>query len=88
MRKQFLDRGISINELSGKTQSLMCRRDNHGRVYVETPNIKTKEYYNLMGVQIPSMVRVDQFKNKMLGMAKMQLYIWRHLRLTHQCFVK
>jgi|LFRM01.1.fsa_nt_gb hypothetical protein len=71
MRKQFLDSGISINEISGKTQSLMCRRDNHGRVYVETPNKKTKEYYNLMDVQIPSMVRVDQFKNKILGMTKM-----------------
>lgn len=41
MRKQFLDSG-SINEISGKTQSLMCRRDNHGLVYVETPNIKQK----------------------------------------------
>ena len=49
----------------------MCRRDKHGRVYVETPNKKTKEYYELMGVQIPSMVRVDQFKNKVLGIAKM-----------------
>ena len=66
-----MDSGISINELSGKTQSLMCSRDNHSRVYVETPNKKTKEYYNLIGVQIPSMVRVDQFKNKVLGMAEM-----------------
>lgn len=71
MRKKFLDSGISLNEISGKTQSLMCHRDNNGRVHIETPNKKTKEYYELMGISVPSMVRIDQFKNELLGRTKM-----------------
>lgn len=50
LRKKFLNTGISMNEIAGKTQSLMCQRDSSGRVNVETPNKKTKEYYNLLDV--------------------------------------
>jgi len=71
LRKKFLPRGISINEISGRIQSLMCHRDNNGRVSVETPNKKTKEYYKLIGIEIPSMVRVEQFKRKVLGISEM-----------------
>lgn len=71
MRKMFLGSGISFSEISGKIQSLMCHRDNRGRVHVETPNKKTNEYYKLMGVSVPSMIRVDQFKKEVLGTSKM-----------------
>jgi len=71
LRKKFLARGISINEISGRTQSLMCHRDNNGRVRVETPNKKTMEYYKLIGIGIPSMVRVNEFKRKVLRISKM-----------------
>lgn len=68
LRKKFLNKGISINEISGRIQSLMCHRDNHGRVRVETPNKKTKEYYKLINIEIPSMVRIDQFKQQVLDL--------------------
>lgn len=66
LRKEYIPSGISINEIAGKTQSLMCNKDRNGLVNVETPNKKTKEYYNLLGVEIPSNVRIDAFKHKVL----------------------
>ena len=66
LRKEYIPTGISINEIAGKTQSLMCNTDHNGIVNVETPNKKTKEYYNILGVEIPSNVRISVFKHKVL----------------------
>ena len=66
LQRQYIDKALSMNKISGKTQSLMCHRDSQGRVSVETPNKKTKEYYNLLGVQVPASVKVDQFRSKVL----------------------
>jgi len=66
LRKKYVPSGISINEIAGKTQSLMCNRNQNGLVNVETPNKKTKEYYKLIGVDIPSNVKIDAFKHKVL----------------------
>lgn len=67
LRRQMDNSGISTSELYGKTQSLMCFRNNSGMVTVETPSRQVKEYYKLIGVSIPAHVKVDQFKKDILG---------------------
>jgi transposase len=66
LRKEIDSTGISTTELSGKTQSLMCFRDNNGCVTVETPNKLTREYYGLLGLSIPSQVKINEFKTEVL----------------------
>jgi hypothetical protein len=66
LRKAVAASGISISELVGKTQSLMCNRDRHGLVNVQTPNKKTREYYKLMGLNVPAHVKIDDFKREIL----------------------
>ena len=68
LRKEYVPSGISINEIAGKTQSLMCSRGKNGLVHVETPNKKTKEYYKILGIEVPSNVRIDSFKAKVLSL--------------------
>ncbi len=38
MRKALDDSGLSVSEVTGKTQSLMCFRNKHGEILIETPN--------------------------------------------------
>jgi hypothetical protein len=66
LRKEIASSGISISELAGKTQSLMCSRDRHGLVSVQTPNKKAREYYKLLGMDVPAHVKIDNFKRKIL----------------------
>lgn len=68
LREAFVSNGISINEIAGKTQSLMCSRGKNDLVHVETPNKKTKEYYNILGVEVPSNVRIGTFKTEVLSL--------------------
>jgi hypothetical protein len=44
----------------------MCNRDRHGLVSVQTPNKKTREYYKLLGMDVPAHVKVDDFKREIL----------------------
>ena len=69
LRKEYVPSGISINEIAGRTQSQMCNRNRNGIVKVETANKKTKEYYKMIGIEIPSNVRIDTFKHKVLRLA-------------------
>lgn len=62
IRKRIGKSGISASYLFGKTQSLMCFRDQNHNVIVETPNKKTKEYYKYCGIKIPSSINTDQYK--------------------------
>ena len=71
LRKTYVPSGISINEIAGKTQSLMCNRTKTELVNVETPNKKVKEYYGILGVDIPSNVRINSFKTKVLKLKNM-----------------
>ena len=32
--------GLSVSKVTGKTQSLMCFRNKHGEILIETPNKK------------------------------------------------
>ena len=68
LRKEYVPNGISTNEIAGKTQSLICSGGKNGLVHVETPNKKTKEYYGILGVEVPSNVRIGSFKAKVLGL--------------------
>ena len=68
LRKKMDNSGISTSELYGKTQSLMCFRNNSGMVTVETPAKQVKTYYNLLGMEVPSHVEVEHFQKDVLGL--------------------
>jgi hypothetical protein len=68
LRKQIGSSGISTTELAGKVQSLMCFRDSKGNVTVETPNKQTREYYGMLGISVPSRVKIDEFRRDVLGL--------------------
>lgn len=42
MRKALDESGLSVSEVTGKTQSLMCFRNKHGEILIETPNKKSQ----------------------------------------------
>ena len=48
MRKQLMGKGVSVSELLGKCQSLMCFKDRNNYVTVETPNKQVKEYSDFL----------------------------------------
>ena len=53
--------GLSASELYGKSQSLMCLRNERGIVTVETPCKQVKEYYKLLGLEVPAHVNIESF---------------------------
>lgn len=68
LRKTMDNSGISTSELYGKTQSLMCFRNNSGMVTVETPSRQVKDYYRMIGVEVPAHVDVKDFRGDALGL--------------------
>lgn len=48
-------------EIIGKCQVLMCYRNRHGIVTVETPSKQMKEYYRLLGIDVPAHVDLNKF---------------------------
>lgn len=68
LRKQMDDSGIATSELYGKTQSLMCFRNNNGMVTVETPSRQVKDYYKMIGIDVPAHVEVKQFRRDVLDL--------------------
>lgn len=66
LRKKMGGSGLSASELYGKSQSLMCFRNNKGMVTVETPCKQVKECYKLLGLEVPAHVNVESFKKKNL----------------------
>lgn len=66
MRKALDDSGLSVSEITGRTQSLMCFRNKHGEILVETPNKKVKAYYKLLGETIPASLKISDFRKKVL----------------------
>ena len=67
MRKALDDSGLSAPEITGRTQSLMCMRNKHGEILVETPNKKVKAYYQLLGETIPGSLKISDFRKKVLA---------------------
>lgn len=66
MRKALDDSGLSISEITGRTQSLMCFRNKHGEILIETPNKKVKAYYKLLGETVPASLKISEFRKKIL----------------------
>lgn len=68
MRKELnLNDRLSIPDLIGSTQSLMCFKDNDNKVYIEYPNKKTKEYYKvLLNASIPSSIDINTYLKETL----------------------
>lgn len=66
IRKALDESGLSVSEVTGKTQSLMCFRNRHGEILVETPNKKVKSYYKLLGEAVPASLKIKDFRQKIL----------------------
>ena len=66
MRKALDDSGLSVSEITGRTQSLMCFHNKHGEILIETPNKKVKAYYKLLGEAIPASLKISDFRKKVL----------------------
>lgn len=67
IRKALDDSGLSVSEIIGRTQSLMCFRNKHGEILVETPNKKVKAYYKLMGETVPASLKISDFRKRVLA---------------------
>lgn len=66
MRKALDESGLSVSEVTGKAQSLMCFRNKHGEILIETPNKTVKTYYKLIGELIPTSLKIRDFSKKVL----------------------
>lgn len=66
LRKKMGGSGLSASELYGKSQSLMCFRNDRGMVTVEIPCKQVKDYYKLLGLEVPAHVNVEDFKKENL----------------------
>lgn len=57
---------LSVTEVISKLQSLMCICNREGEIIVETPNKKTKKYYEYLDEGIvPASVKVDTFRARL-----------------------
>ncbi len=63
--KETIESGISLSEIFGKCQSLMCFR-NKAMVTIEAPSKPVKKYFSLINEEIPSHVDLAKFKAKVL----------------------
>ena len=61
MLRKKLNGVISVSEIIGSTQSLMCFKDFNGNVTCDTPNRNVKEIYKIMGVSIPASINLDTY---------------------------
>ena len=70
MRIDLRESEISIPDIIGSTQSLMCFKDNQGNVCIECGNKKVKECYQTLDIDLPSRLDIisymkDKLKLKM-----------------------
>ena len=66
LRKKLKDTSFSTTAVFGKTQSLMCFRNESGIVTVETPNKQVKQYYSMLGIKVPAHVKLPTFINELM----------------------
>lgn len=66
IRRDLKDEEISISDMIGCTQSLMCFRNNNGMVNVECANKKVKECYKALCIDIPNRLDTKEYINKTL----------------------
>lgn len=67
LRKAIDRKGISVSEVTGRTQSLMCIKNRHGEILVETPGKKVREYYQLFGEIVPASLKISDFRKKIMA---------------------
>lgn len=60
--------GLSVSELIGWTQSLMCVRNRHGEILVENPGKRVRAYYKLIGETVPASLKISDFQKKILAL--------------------
>lgn len=65
LRKTMKGSGISMSEIFGRTQSLMCTKKSSGIVTIETPNKQVKAYYKLLGLSIPAHIKLIDFSHSL-----------------------
>ena len=66
LQKKLANNTASTTSIFGKTQSLMCFRNASGIVTVETPNKQVKEYYSLLGINVPAHVKLLTFTKEVM----------------------
>ena len=62
LRKVIDKEGFSVPEIFGRTQSLMCCSDGKN-LTIETPNKKTKDFYEIFHYSIPSHLSLVEARN-------------------------
>ena len=70
LRKEINAKGKAAVKLISKTQSLMCTRKRNGDILVDAPNKQVRELYEEMNIDVPSNIKVEQFKKKVIGISK------------------
>ena len=68
MHKALEGSGLSVSEITGRTQSLMCTRNRHGEILVESPGKTVKAYYKLIGETVPACLKISDFRKKILSL--------------------
>ena len=66
LQKEILGNGVSMNALIGKTQSLMCSNIDEDTVEIFVPNKQTRDYYNLLKIDIPTQVSLAAIKEELM----------------------
>ncbi len=69
LRKRLASSTVSISELFGAAQSLMCSRSGTDAVAVEQPDKKVKAYYKFLSLDVPSHLSLGAFSTKLFGTA-------------------
>lgn len=66
IRKEMASTGVSTSRLFGKAQSLMCCLNQNKEVLVQVPSKKVKQFYKLLGIEIPDHVDLTKERQKIL----------------------
>lgn len=60
--KNIPDKFISVSEIFSKTRSLMCTANNEGKVVIEIPNKKTKNYFSMINTVVRASLSLDDLR--------------------------
>ena len=66
MRKKLTDKEISISNIIGSMQSLMCFKDINNIVTVECPNKNVKMCYSALNITVPNTIDINCFVKDVL----------------------
>ncbi|MDI9469364.1 MAG: hypothetical protein QM296_04065 [Bacillota bacterium] len=64
--KEIGGKALSISELLGRAQSLMCSKNKEGIVTTEVADQTLKDYFSHFGLRIPAHIKVDDAKKQFL----------------------